>query len=150
MYMSGTLEVGSCIVTTNYFPLSITVEEAKEIHRGLKLAAGMFLNVKDNILPKLQATAEKGVDTDPRVVEAYAQQAQGEAQEVTIGRALEMGHKPSIIFSLAMETSVIFKQASEWEKGWTSVSIYTIALYTIALDVGAIPLYCILYTLYLV
>lgn len=74
----------------------------------------MFLNVKDNLLPKLQATAEKGVDTDPRVVEAYAQQAQGEAQEVTIGRALEMGHKPAVIFSLAMETSAIFKQASEW------------------------------------
>lgn len=73
----------------------------------------MFLNVKESLLPKLQATPDKGVDTDQRVVEAYAQQAQGEAQEVTIGRALEMGHKASVIFSLAMETSVIFKQACE-------------------------------------
>lgn len=90
---------------------SITVEQAKEVHRSLKLAAGMFLNVKETLLPKLQATPEKGVDTDQRVVDAYAQQAQGEAQEVTIGRALEMGHKASVVFSLAMETSTIFKQA---------------------------------------
>jgi len=74
----------------------------------------MFLNVKESLLPKLQASAEKGVDTDPRVVEAYAQQAQGEAQEVTIGRALEMGHKASVIFSLAMETATIFQQASQY------------------------------------
>lgn len=110
------------------FSHSITIEEAKEVHRSLKLAAGMFLNVKDNLLPKLQATAEKGVDTDPRVVEAYAQQAQGEAQEVTIGRALEMGHKPSVVFSLAMETSAIFKQASEW-KGLLQ---YPSSLYTVS------------------
>ncbi len=87
------------------------MDQAKEVHRSLKLAAGMFLNVKETLLPKLQATPDKGVDTDQRVVDAYAQQAQGEAQEVTIGRALEMGHKASVIFSLAMETAAIFKQA---------------------------------------
>ncbi len=80
----------------------------------------MFLNVKETLLPKLQATPDKGVDTDQRVVEAYAQQAQGEAQEVTIGRALEMGHKASVIFSLAMETAAIFKQA-----GIIIVCVYT-------------------------
>ena len=41
----------------------------------------MFLHVKDNLLPKLPATPEKGVDTDTRVVEAYANQSQAEAQE---------------------------------------------------------------------
>ncbi|XP_064402696.1 BRO1 domain-containing protein BROX-like [Halichondria panicea] len=92
---------------------SISVDQAKEVHRSLKLAAGMFLNVKETLLPKLQATPDKGVDTDQRVVDAYAQQAQGEAQEVTIGRALEMGHKASVIFSLAMETAAIFKQAAD-------------------------------------
>lgn len=62
---------------------SITLEEAKEVHRSLKLAAGMFLHLKDNLLPKLPASAEKGVDTDSRVVEAYAHQSQAEAQEGT-------------------------------------------------------------------
>lgn len=83
------------------------------MHRSLKLAAGMFLNVKDHILPKLPASPEKGVDTDARVVEAYAQMSQGEAQEVTMARALELGHKPAVVTSLAMETSSIFTQASQ-------------------------------------
>lgn len=60
---------------------SISMDEAKEVHRCLKVSAGMFLGVKESLLPKLPATPEKGVDTDPRVVEAYAQQSQGEAQE---------------------------------------------------------------------
>ena len=92
--------------------LSITLDEAKEVHRSLKLAAGMFLHIKDNLLPKLPASPEKGVDTDPRVVEAYAHMSQGEAQEVTLARALELGHKPAVVTSLAIETSVIFTLAS--------------------------------------
>ena len=74
----------------------------------------MFLNVKDNLLPKLPASTEKGVDTDSRVVEAYAQMSQGEAQEVTLARALELGHKPAIVSSLAVETAAIFTQAGEY------------------------------------
>lgn len=60
---------------------SITVDEAKEVHRSLKLAAGMFLHIKEQLLPKLPATPEKGTDFDTRVVEAYAGQSQAEAQE---------------------------------------------------------------------
>lgn len=92
---------------------SITLEEAKEVHRSLKLAAGMFLSVKDHLLPKLPASPEKGVDTDARVVEAYAQMSQGEAQEVTLARALELGHKPAVVTSLAIETASIFTQAAD-------------------------------------
>ena len=91
----------------------ITIEEAKEVHRSLKLAAGMFLSVKDHILPKLPASPEKGVDTDTRVVEAYAQMSQAEAQEVTLARALELGHKPAVVTSLALETSTLFVLACE-------------------------------------
>ena len=96
-----------------FSPCSITLEEAKEVHRSLKLAAGMFLSVKDHLLPKLPASPEKGVDTDPRVVEAYAQMSQAEAQEVTLARALELGHKPAVVTSLAVETSTIFTVAGE-------------------------------------
>ena len=64
-----------------YCCYSITVEEAKEVHRSLKLAAGMFLRIKEQLLPKLPATPEKGTDFDVRVVEAYAAQSQAEAQE---------------------------------------------------------------------
>lgn len=105
---------------------SITLEEAKEVHRSLKLAAGMFLNIKDHILPKLPASTEKGVDTDSRVVEAYAQMSQGEAQEVTLARALELGHKPAVVTSLALETSAIFTQACQWE-GLVMGGVFTLA-----------------------
>ena len=91
---------------------SIDLDQAKEVHRSLKLAAGMFLSIRDNLLPKLPASPEKGVDTDPRVVEAYAQMSQAEAQEVTLARALELGHKPAVVTSLAIETSAIFTQSS--------------------------------------
>ena len=59
----------------------ISMEEAKEVHRSLKMAAGMFLNMKESVVPRLPASPEKGMDTDVRVVEAYAQQSQAEAQE---------------------------------------------------------------------
>lgn len=59
----------------------ISMDEAKEVHRSLKMAAGMFLNMKESLVPRLPASPEKGTDTDPRVVEAYAQQSQAEAQE---------------------------------------------------------------------
>lgn len=62
----------------------ITMEEAKEVHRSLKLSAGMFLHVKESLVTRLPASTEKGVDCDARVIEAYAQQAQAEAQEGTI------------------------------------------------------------------
>ena len=77
------------------------------------MAAGMFLNLRDNLLPKLPASTEKGTDFDSRVVEAYAQQSQAEAQEITLARALELGHKPTVVSSLAAETANIFTQASE-------------------------------------
>ena len=51
------------------------------MHRSLKMAAGMFLNIKEQLLPKLPASPEKGTDFDVRVVEAYAGQSQAEAQE---------------------------------------------------------------------
>lgn len=59
----------------------ISMEVAKEVHRSLKISAGMFLHIKENLLTRLPASPEKGVDTDPRVIDAYAQQSQAEAQE---------------------------------------------------------------------
>ena len=119
-------------------PSSITVEEAKEVHRSLKLAAGMFLHIKEQLLPKLPATPEKGTDFDTRVVEAYASQSQAEAQEgwneghvhglrewqplpsthththtVTLGRALELGHKPTVVSALSAETGQQFTLAGD-------------------------------------
>ncbi len=61
------------------------------MHRSLKLAAGMFLHLKEDLLTKLPASPEKGVDTDSRVVEAYAHQSQAEAQEGMLSRGGGVG-----------------------------------------------------------
>ncbi|XP_003385070.1 PREDICTED: BRO1 domain-containing protein BROX-like [Amphimedon queenslandica] len=91
----------------------ISMEVAKEVHRSLKISAGMFLHIKENLLSRLPASPEKGVDTDSRVIDAYAQQSQAEAQEVTVARALELNHKASIIYSLSLETSNLFVLAAD-------------------------------------
>lgn len=84
----------------------------------------MFLNIRDNLLPKLPASTEKGTDFDSRVVEAYAQQSQAEAQEITLARALELGHKPTVVSSLAAETANIFTQASKSDDYHTICGMY--------------------------
>ena len=129
-----------------------SMEEAKEVHRCLKVSAGMFLGIKENLLPRLPASPEKGVDSDPRVVEAYAQQSQGEAQEgeyiyhslislfifteysllycltVTLARALELGHKPAVVYALSSETSKLFTVAGEQQ--WLNPSHHYLSLPT--------------------
>lgn len=84
----------------------ITMEEAKEVHRSLKLSAGMFLHIKESLVTRLPATTEKGVDCDARVIEAYAQQAQAEAQEgaVTMVTAKHLTMTYTCIYSLYSNT----------------------------------------------
>jgi len=58
---------------------------------------------------RLLEPAEAGTDLDVRVLEAYFNQSQAEAQEVTIARAIELKHSPSLIAGLCYETSKLFK-----------------------------------------
>jgi len=55
---------------------------------------------------------EPGSDLDPRVMSAYVQQCQAEAQEVTIARAIELKHSSTLISALANETSKLFLSAA--------------------------------------
>lgn len=57
----------------------------------------------------LLEAAEPGTDMDVRVLEAYINQSQAEAQEVTIARAIELKHSPSLVSGLCAETSKMFK-----------------------------------------
>ncbi|XP_063092751.1 BRO1 domain-containing protein BROX isoform X2 [Cavia porcellus] len=90
---------------------SITEDEAKEVHRSLKTAAGIFKHLKESHIPKLITPAEKGRDLEPRLVEAYILQCQAEAQEVTIARAIELKHAPGLIAALAYETANFYQRA---------------------------------------
>lgn len=60
----------------------------------------------------LDKTQVNGGDLDPRVMSAYILQCQAEAQEVTIARAIELKHSPSLISALANETSKMFLSAA--------------------------------------
>ncbi|XP_045443053.1 BRO1 domain-containing protein BROX isoform X2 [Pipistrellus kuhlii] len=90
---------------------SITEEEAKEVHRSLKIAAGIFKHIKESHIPRLITPAEKGRDLEARLLEAYIIQCQAEAQEVTIARAIELKHAPGLIAALAYETANFYQKA---------------------------------------
>ncbi|XP_066280870.1 BRO1 domain-containing protein BROX-like [Branchiostoma lanceolatum] len=86
----------------------VSMDEAKEVHKCLRTAAGIFKNVKEQVIGRLLETAEKGTDLDPKVVEAYFQQSTAEAQEVALARAVEMKHSAGLISSLSYETAQLF------------------------------------------
>uniref|UniRef100_A0A669C618 BRO1 domain-containing protein BROX n=1 Tax=Oreochromis niloticus TaxID=8128 RepID=A0A669C618_ORENI len=90
---------------------SVSETEAKDVHRSLKIAAGIFKNLKDVHIPRLITPAEKGRDLEPRVIDAYIIQCQAEAQEVTIARAIELKHNATIIAALAFETANFYQKA---------------------------------------
>ncbi|XP_077443860.1 BRO1 domain-containing protein BROX [Stigmatopora argus] len=90
---------------------NVSEDEAKDVHRSLKVAAGIFKALKEVHIPRLITPAEKGRDLDPRVIDTYIIQAQAEAQEVTIARAIELKHSSSIIAALASETADFYQKA---------------------------------------
>uniref|UniRef100_A0A3P8T538 BRO1 domain-containing protein BROX n=1 Tax=Amphiprion percula TaxID=161767 RepID=A0A3P8T538_AMPPE len=90
---------------------NITEAEAKDVHRSLKVAAGIFKTLKEIHIPRLITPAEKGRDLEPRVIDAYIIQCQAEAQEVTIARAIELKHNATLIAALAFETANFYQKA---------------------------------------
>ncbi|PAA53854.1 hypothetical protein BOX15_Mlig023520g1, partial [Macrostomum lignano] len=89
----------------------VGMEDAKEVHKCLRIAAGIFKEVKENQLQKLIQKDNIGTDFDDRVVDAYVNQCSAEAQEVTMARAIELEHSHSIVASLASDTARMFKTA---------------------------------------
>ncbi|XP_063078770.1 BRO1 domain-containing protein BROX [Engraulis encrasicolus] len=90
---------------------NVTEDEAKVVHKSLKIAAGIFKHLKDAHIPRLITPAEKGRDLEPRVIDAYIVQCQAEAQEVTIARAIELKHNANLIAALAFETANFYQKA---------------------------------------
>lgn len=87
------------------------MEEAKEVHKCLRIAAGIFTLIKNELVAQLIVQPEKGTDLDPRVLDTYIEQCTAEAQEVTIARAIELKHSASLISSLAYETAQLYTTA---------------------------------------
>ncbi|KAM7538808.1 hypothetical protein Aperf_G00000054442 [Anoplocephala perfoliata] len=93
--------------------LCVEVEQAVDVYKSLRNAAGLFEHIKKVLLPQMNGKFEKGSDVDPIVLEAYVLQSLAEAQEVTIARAIELKHDPAIIAALASETAVLYEKCSK-------------------------------------
>nr|VZI22836.1 unnamed protein product [Spirometra erinaceieuropaei] len=83
----------------------VSVEEAVDVHKSLRYAAGIFSHLRDNVAPKINVQVPKGSDLDRNVLDAYIKQCLAEAQEVAIARAIEAKHDPGLIAALSYETS---------------------------------------------
>ncbi|XP_048841942.1 BRO1 domain-containing protein BROX [Brienomyrus brachyistius] len=90
---------------------NITEDEAKEVHKSLKIAAGIFKYLKEAQVPRFITPVEKGRDLEARVMDTYTIQSQAEAQEVTIARAIELKHNASLVAALAFETANFYQRA---------------------------------------
>jgi hypothetical protein len=114
----------------------ITMEEAKEVHASLRKAAGIFRLIEHEFDPKLTERPKEAGDLDPRVISGYLTQCTAEAQEVTMARAMELKHNPSLISALANETSRLFSDAAkvldplgEVVSQWTKYLLLKAAVY---------------------
>ena len=92
----------------------LDMEEAKNVHTSLRKAGGLIKFVQDTLIPQLVEKPISGSDLDIRLLSAYLNQCTAEAQEVTIARAIELKHNPSLISSLCYETSKMFTTASRF------------------------------------
>lgn len=86
-------------------------EDAKEVLKSLKIAAGIFQEFKDNRIGRLLKEGEKTSDLDSRILDCYIACCQAEGQEVTLARAVQLNHKSQLISSLAFETARHFERA---------------------------------------
>ncbi|KAL5970411.1 hypothetical protein TSMEX_001864 [Taenia solium] len=89
---------------------NIEMEQAVEVYKSLRNAAGLFEHIKKELLGQMRGKVESGSDLDPCVLEVYILQSLAEAQEVTIARAMELKHDPGIIAPLACETATLYEK----------------------------------------
>lgn len=91
---------------------SVDMESAKSVHTSLRRAAGVFTCIQTQWLEQLLEKPTPGSDIDQRVISAYITTCQAEAQEITIGRAIELKHSASLVSALANQTSQLFLAAA--------------------------------------
>jgi hypothetical protein len=89
-----------------------SLDDAKQAHTCLRKAAGVFRFVDAEFVHRLLDKPPQGSDLDSRVANAFVLQCTAEAQEITIARAIELKHSPSLISALAYETSQTFLSAA--------------------------------------
>nr|XP_032800672.1 BRO1 domain-containing protein BROX isoform X2 [Petromyzon marinus] len=91
----------------------LTMEDAKQIHCSLKLSSGYYKLIQEELVPRLVTSPERGSDLHPDTLLASRLQVRAEAQEVTVARALELGHAPGLLTGLCKDTAAIFKMADD-------------------------------------
>ncbi|CAH8502189.1 unnamed protein product [Dicrocoelium dendriticum] len=89
----------------------ISQDEAKDVYNSLRNAAGIFTLLRDQYVSNLLNAPKPGHDLSGDILEAYINQSVAEAQEITLARAIELKHDPSLIAGLAMATSSAYEKA---------------------------------------
>ncbi|CAG0879669.1 unnamed protein product, partial [Cyprideis torosa] len=90
-------------------------DDMKRVHTALKKAASLLQFVETSVLPELRERPQGGSanrDIDARLMCAYTNQCTGEAQEITLARAVDLKHKPGLISQLANTTYQMFNTAA--------------------------------------
>ncbi|XP_071962669.1 BRO1 domain-containing protein BROX-like isoform X2 [Antedon mediterranea] len=104
-------------------------DEAKEVHRALRTAAGIFKHIEESLVPQLKEEGVAISDLDTRILSAYTLQCTAEAQEVTLARAIELEHSASLISALAHETARLFQKARDSLKSIEDPAVTKWSLY---------------------
>lgn len=89
----------------------ISQSDALEVHSSLRQAAGIFQFLRDQAVPNLLRQPKVGQDLHNDILDAYLEQSKAEAQEITVARAIEQKHQPSLIAGLARLTASIYEKA---------------------------------------
>ncbi|EDQ90284.1 uncharacterized protein MONBRDRAFT_32015 [Monosiga brevicollis MX1] len=86
-------------------------DAAKDIFNSLKEAAGVFQYFLQRT--RSEIAYNPNTDFDERMLDVRLQQAIAEAQEVTLDRGRQLGHKPGLLSSIARDLSEKFQNAAD-------------------------------------
>eukprot|EP00127_Corallochytrium_limacisporum_P004449 Clim_evm3s164 gene=Clim_evmTU3s164 len=102
---------------------AILERDLSEAVNALKTAAAIFQYLASASL----VSPETSSDTDPKVSEMYALLCKAQAQELSIYKAIDVKHDPSLISSIANDTAMKF---AETKNGFKSVNAKDLMFYS--------------------
>ncbi|KJE95495.1 hypothetical protein CAOG_05944 [Capsaspora owczarzaki ATCC 30864] len=86
--------------------------DLKDAYKLLRVAAGILLFIESTQIARLTTSASPS-DTNPAAVRAYSSQLLAEAEEVSLARAVEKKHSPSLLAGIARDIADKFDAAAK-------------------------------------
>ncbi|KAL3310733.1 hypothetical protein Ciccas_010694 [Cichlidogyrus casuarinus] len=93
---------------------NISEEQAKQVHKCLRYAAGLMKHCKEELFPKIIVQMPKESDGDPNILDAYIYQFGAEAQEVlvyeqAVKAAADYGRSPGVGLTVKPAQHLFFR-----------------------------------------